>query len=100
MADDSRDFSFDIDELDQLISRANGFIGFLTESLDGINNRIAAVQQNWQGAAADAQAEAYQEWATGAATVVEGLAQMYDAAVTARDAYSAAAEANSRMSGG
>lgn len=49
MADNSRDFTFDINELDQLISRANGFIGFLTESLDGINNRIAAIQQNWQG---------------------------------------------------
>ncbi|MFE6922858.1 WXG100 family type VII secretion target [Nocardia sp. NPDC057663] len=98
--DDSRDFTFDIDELDQLISRANGFIGFLTESLDGINNRMSSIQQNWQGAAADAQEEAYREWATGAATVIEGLTQMYDAAVTARDAYSAAAEANLRMSGG
>ncbi|MFJ2838739.1 WXG100 family type VII secretion target [Nocardia sp. NPDC087230] len=100
MADDSRDFTFDIDELDQLISRANGFIGFLAESLDGINNRIASIQQNWQGAAADAQEEAYREWATGAATVVEGLTQMYNSAVTARDAYSAAQQANLRMSGG
>ncbi|MGW5569581.1 WXG100 family type VII secretion target [Nocardia thailandica] len=100
MADNSRDFTYDIDELDQLISRANGFIGFLTDSLDGINNRIAAIQQNWQGAAAEAQEEAYREWATGAATVIEGLAQMCNAAVTARDAYGAAAEANLRMSGG
>ncbi|MFC6009946.1 WXG100 family type VII secretion target [Nocardia lasii] len=100
MADDSRDFTFDIDELDQLISRANGFIGFLTSSLDGVNKRVAAIQQNWQGAAAEAQEEAYREWATGAATVIEGITQMYEAAVTARDAYSAAAEANLRMSGG
>ncbi|MFE9790011.1 WXG100 family type VII secretion target [Nocardia salmonicida] len=98
--DDSRDFTFDLDDLDQLISRANGFIGFLTESLDGINNRIASIQQNWQGAAADAQEQAYREWATGAATVIEGLTQMHNAAVTARDAYSAAQEANLRMSGG
>lgn len=98
--DDSRDFTFDIDELDQLISRANGFIGFLAESLDGINDRIATIQQNWQGAAADAQEEAYRDWTSGAATVVDGLKQMYDAAVTARDAYSAAAEINLRMSGG
>ncbi|MFE3541470.1 WXG100 family type VII secretion target [Nocardia sp. NPDC059177] len=98
--DDSRDFTFDIDELDQLISRANGFIGFLTDSLDGIDKRIVSVQQNWQGAAADAQEQAYREWATGAATAIEGITQMYNAAVTARDAYSAAAEANLRMSGG
>ncbi|MEV6214915.1 WXG100 family type VII secretion target [Nocardia sp. NPDC051833] len=100
MADDSRDFTFDIDELDQLISRANGFIGFLTESLDAINDRVAAMQQNWQGTAAEAQEQAYREWATGAATVFEGLTQMYNATVTARDAYSAAAAANLRMSGG
>ncbi|UGT57778.1 WXG100 family type VII secretion target [Nocardia asteroides] len=100
MADDSRDFTFDIDELDQLISRANGFIGFLTESLDGINNRIASIQQNWQGDAADAQEKSYREWTAGAAAVVEGLTQMHDAAVTARDAYSAAQQANLRMSGG
>ncbi|MDO3650906.1 WXG100 family type VII secretion target [Nocardia mangyaensis] len=98
--DDSRDFTFDTDELDRLIGRANGFIGFLTESLDGVNSRMASIQQNWQGAAADAQDQAYREWATGAATVIEGLTQMYNAAVTARDAYSAAAEANLRMSGG
>ncbi|GAA5056654.1 WXG100 family type VII secretion target [Nocardia callitridis] len=100
MADDSRDFTFDIDELDQLVTRANGFIGFLTESLDGINHRIATIQQNWQGAAATAQADAYREWATGAAAVVEGITEMYNAAVAARDAYSAAEEINFRMSGG
>ena len=98
--DDSRDFTFDLDELDQLISRANGFIGFLTDNLDGINNRIASIQQNWQGAAADAQEQAYREWATGAATAIEGITQMYNAAVTARNAYSAPGEANLRMSGG
>ncbi|MFJ2838263.1 WXG100 family type VII secretion target [Nocardia sp. NPDC087230] len=100
MADNSREFTFDIDELDQLVTRANGFIGFLTDSLDGINQRIATVHQNWEGAAATAQEEAYRKWATGAATVVEGLTEMYNAAVTARDAYSAAAEINLRMSGG
>ncbi|MFJ2664107.1 WXG100 family type VII secretion target [Nocardia fluminea] len=100
MVDNFRDFTFDIDELDQLITRANGFIGFLNESLDGLNHRIATIQQSWQGAAATAQEEAYREWATGAAAVVEGITEMYNAAVTARDAYSAAAEINLRMSGG
>ncbi|MGW5222254.1 WXG100 family type VII secretion target [Nocardia sp. NPDC004085] len=100
MADDFRDFTFDIDELDQLVTRALGFIGFLTESLDRLNHRIATIQQNWQGAAATAQEEAYREWATGAAAMVEGITEMYTAAVTARDAYSAAAEINLRMSGG
>lgn len=100
MVDNSRDFAFDIDELDQLISRSDGFIGFLAESLDGINNRIAAIQQNWHGAAATAQEEAYREWATGADAVVDGLTRMYNAVVTARDAYSQASETNLRMSGG
>ncbi|MFC4124047.1 WXG100 family type VII secretion target [Nocardia rhizosphaerae] len=100
MADDSGDFTFDIDELDQLVTRANGFVGFLTDSVDGITHRIAEIQQNWEGAAADAQERAFQEWATGAAAVIEGITQMYDAAVTARDAYIEAEEINLRMSGG
>ncbi|MFB8278727.1 WXG100 family type VII secretion target [Nocardia colli] len=100
MAEDARDFTFDIDALDQLVSRANGFIGFLAESLDGINHRIATIQQNWHGAAATAQEEAYREWTKGAAEVVEGITEMYTAAVTARDAYRAAEEINLRMSGG
>ncbi|MGW5917548.1 WXG100 family type VII secretion target [Nocardia fluminea] len=100
MEDNFRDFTFDIDELDQLVTRANGFIGFLNESLDGLNRRIATIQQNWQGAAATAQEEAYRDWVAGAVAVVEGITEMYNAAVTARDAYSAAAEINLRMSGG
>ncbi|TCJ89381.1 WXG100 family type VII secretion target [Nocardia alba] len=100
MVDYSRDFAFDIDELDQLISRSDGFIGFLADSLDGINNRIATIQQNWHGSAAVAQEDAYREWASGAAAVIDGLTQMYNAAVTARDAYSQAADTNLRMSGG
>ncbi|WP_054813987.1 WXG100 family type VII secretion target [Nocardia arizonensis] len=100
MVENSRDFTVDIDELDDLVSRVNGFIGFLTESLEGLNHRIAAVQQNWQGLAATAQEDAYREWATGAAEVVDGITEMRTAAVTARDSYVAAAEMNLRMSGG
>ncbi|WP_405180214.1 WXG100 family type VII secretion target [Nocardia sp. NBC_01377] len=98
--DGTRDFTVDTDELDQLVARANGFIGFLAESLDGINHRIAAIQQNWHGQAAIAQEEAFREWAIGAAEVVEGITAMHTAVVTARDAYNTAAEMNLRMSGG
>ncbi|WP_181697663.1 WXG100 family type VII secretion target [Nocardia sp. GTS18] len=100
MAEESPDFSFDLDTLDQLVSRANGFIGFLTDSLDGLTQRIATIQQSWHGAAADAQEEAFREWLAGATRVVEGIREMHTAAVTARDAYKAAEEMNLRMSGG
>ncbi|WP_043657315.1 WXG100 family type VII secretion target [Nocardia thailandica] len=100
MPENTRDFSFDLDALDQLVSRANGFIGFLTESLDGITQRVATIQQGWNGAAADAQEQAFRDWLTGATTVIEGLQEMHTAAVTARDAYKAAEEINLRMSGG
>ncbi|MCC3318093.1 WXG100 family type VII secretion target [Nocardia africana] len=100
MTDYSRDFSFDLDDLDQLVSRADGFIGFLTDSLDGIDQRIAAIQQTWHGKAADAQHQAYQEWAPGAAEVVEGLTTMHAAIRTARTAYQEAQDINLRMSGG
>ncbi|GGK67632.1 WXG100 family type VII secretion target [Nocardia camponoti] len=100
MSDGSGEFSFDLDELDQLAARVNGFIGFLAESLDGLDKRMAAIQQNWQGAAAEAQEQAFRKWAIGAAEVLEGITEMRAAVVTAHDAYKAASDANLRMSGG
>ncbi|MBW0269982.1 hypothetical protein ATM97_02310 [Nocardia sp. MH4] len=69
MADNAQPFRADLAELEQMVARVSGFVGFLNDSLDGLQQRIAAVQQNWTGAAADAQAEAFRDWATGATDV-------------------------------
>ncbi|MFC8383543.1 WXG100 family type VII secretion target [Nocardia sp. NPDC057272] len=99
MVDNSQPFRADLADLEQIVTRVSGFVGFLTDSLDGLQQRINAVQQNWSGAAADAQAEAYREWHSGATDVAEGIETMRQAAQAAHDRYSAALAANLGMLG-
>ncbi|MEV0335856.1 WXG100 family type VII secretion target [Nocardia sp. NPDC050717] len=99
MVENSQQFRVDLVELEQIITRVSGFVGFLSDSLDGLQQRIAAVQQNWSGAAADAQAQAYREWHSGATDVAEGIDAMRQAAQAAHDRYSAAVATNLAMLG-
>ncbi|MEV0852657.1 WXG100 family type VII secretion target [Nocardia fluminea] len=97
--DNSQSFQVKLAELEQISSRLNGFIGFLSDSLSGLQQQNDQAQQNWNGTAADAQAEAFRQWMIGAADVREGIATMKQAAVDAHERYSAAAAANLRMLG-
>ncbi|GAA5068426.1 WXG100 family type VII secretion target [Nocardia callitridis] len=96
---DSQAFRVNLAELEQITTRVDGFVGFLSDSLSGLQQRIDAVQQNWNGAAADAQSDAFRQWMTGATEVAEGIAAMKQAAIAAHDRYSSAAQANLRMLG-
>lgn len=60
---------------------------------------VDAGLMTWDGAAAAAQAQAFQQWRTGAEDVVEGIEAMRQAAADAHDRYSAAIEANLQMLG-
>ncbi|MFC8044298.1 WXG100 family type VII secretion target [Nocardia sp. NPDC057353] len=97
MADDS--FRVDLNELDAVTARVAGFIGFLSDSLSGLEQRMGKLQQNWEGETAAAQDQAYRQWATGATDVVEGIEVMRQAAVDAHGRYTAAIDANLRMLG-
>ncbi|WP_157103829.1 WXG100 family type VII secretion target [Nocardia harenae] len=97
MSDDS--FRVDLNELDAATARVAGFIGFLSDSLAGLEQRMGALQQNWQGQTAVAQAQAFEQWRTGATDVVEGIDAMRQASIDAHGRYSSAVEANLRMLG-
>ncbi|WP_454200055.1 WXG100 family type VII secretion target [Nocardia sp. Marseille-Q1738] len=97
--DNAQAFRVKLSELEQITARLDGFVGFLSDSLSGLQQRIDSVQQNWNGAAADSQAEAFRQWVIGATDVAEGIAAMKQAAVDAHDRYSSAAAANLRMLG-
>ncbi|GAB2701617.1 WXG100 family type VII secretion target [Nocardia thraciensis] len=99
MSDDAQSFQVKLTDLEQIMARLEGFRGFLTESMSGLQSRVDTAQQNWNGASADAQADAFRQWMTGAADVVEGIAAMKQAAQAAHDRYSSAAAANLRMLG-
>ncbi|WP_169811640.1 WXG100 family type VII secretion target [Nocardia shimofusensis] len=86
-------------ELEDIVIRLNGFSGFLADSLSGLQQRIDDVQQKWNGAAADAQAEAFRQWMAGATDVSDGIDAIKQAIVDARNRYESAASANLRMLG-
>ncbi|MFC4127243.1 WXG100 family type VII secretion target [Nocardia rhizosphaerae] len=99
MVENAEPFRVDLEELEQIVTRVAGFIGFLNDSLDGLQQRMSAVQQNWTGAAADAQAAAFREWHTGATDVADGIEIMRQVVQDAHDRYNAAIAANLAMLG-
>lgn len=97
MAD--REFQVDLADLENITARVSGFIGFLSDSLAGLETRMAALHQTWSGDAATAQADAFRKWATGATDVAEGIDAMREAAAAAHERYTSAIAANLRMLG-
>ncbi|GGL40951.1 WXG100 family type VII secretion target [Nocardia jinanensis] len=92
-------FQVDLAELEDITARVGNFIGFLSDSLTGLEQRMASLHQTWSGDAAIAQAGAFRQWAAGATDVAEGIDIMRQATLAARDRYIAAIEANRQMFG-
>ncbi|MET8778084.1 WXG100 family type VII secretion target [Nocardia sp. NPDC050713] len=92
-------FRVDLTELDDITARVAGFVGFLNESLSGLQERTAALQSSWTGPSATAASEAFAQWLTGAQDVADGIEAMRAAAVAAHERYSAAVAANLSMLG-
>lgn len=91
---DSQGFQVNLSELEGIQDRISGFVGFLTDSMSGLQERINSVQANWNTPGADAQAAAFQKWITGATEVSEGIEAMKKAAAEAHTHYSRAAATN------
>jgi WXG100 family type VII secretion target len=88
------DYRVDLAHLEDVTRRMEGLNSFVADSLREIDERIATVQGNWSGEAADAHAEAHQEWTVAAEKIRSGLAKMRAAADSARKEYEAAVAAN------
>ena len=99
MSDPERGYSVDLEHLDAVTARIGGLHGFITDSLAGLDSRIAAAHQDWTGAAADKHAEAHREWANAATEAAAGIAAMRAAAQTAHTAYTDAITANHKILG-
>ncbi|WP_194814428.1 WXG100 family type VII secretion target [Nocardia sp. XZ_19_385] len=92
-------YRVNLGELEQITARMRGFSGFLTETLQGLQQRMAALHQTWSGEAATAQSEAFAQWMTAANEVAEGIAAMQDASADAHASYIDAVETNLRTLG-
>ncbi|WP_051193189.1 WXG100 family type VII secretion target [Nocardia jiangxiensis] len=83
MSDHDRGYSVDLDHLDAVTARIAGLHSFITDSLSGLDSRIAATHQDWTGAAAEKHAEAHREWMKAATEARDGIEAMRAAAETA-----------------
>ncbi len=92
-------FSVDHDELDRIISDLEATERELSAIDADLARQLAALQGTWEGLAAHAQQEAYDEWRQGMAAMHAALVDMRKAARRAHTNYTAAARANSQMWG-
>ncbi|MEV0356862.1 WXG100 family type VII secretion target [Nocardia sp. NPDC050697] len=93
------EFSVDLDQLDQVVSRLNGLSGFLRDHLNELDKQVQALQAGgaWESAAASAYADAHRAWRTAAGEFLDGVAVMRTAAEQAHGRYSRAVDVNLRM---
>ncbi|MGQ4601642.1 WXG100 family type VII secretion target [Nocardia sp. R6R-6] len=92
------EFSFNLEHLDQIVARLSGLAGFITDHLDDIDNKIAALAgTGWESIAAQAYMDAHRQWADAAREFAEGIRDISDAARKAHQRYSNAAEVNNQM---
>ncbi|WP_067652724.1 WXG100 family type VII secretion target [Nocardia harenae] len=97
----SSQFSVDLEELDNIVTRVSALATFVADHLDEIDDRIATLTgTGWEGRAAAAYADAHRQWSAGAREFVTGLRDMSDAARTMHTRYSRANDLNRRMVGG
>ncbi|WP_216905941.1 WXG100 family type VII secretion target [Nocardia noduli] len=97
----SGEFTFDSNEIEQLVARLSGLAGFIAERLEEIDRRVAGIAESgWNSVAAAAYQEAHQRWASDAREFATGIYEMSDAAKAAHESYTRATEANLKMTGG
>lgn len=92
-----RIFSIDTDDLDAVISDIQATESALESLTNDIEVQIAALQSEWEGLAAEAQAEAHKTWEEGMRGMRAALAELRASARTAHTNYTSAANANVSM---
>ncbi|MBU3060686.1 WXG100 family type VII secretion target [Nocardia sp. NEAU-G5] len=92
------EYSVDLEQLDNIVTRLSSLAGFLTEHLDTLDHKSASVHSgSWTGATATAHETAHREWAAAARELVQGVRDMSTAARNAHTQYTAVQSANTRM---
>jgi WXG100 family type VII secretion target len=94
------EYGVDLDQLDNIVTRLSSLAEFLTDHLNTLDQKSAAVHSgSWTGAAATAHETAHREWSSAARELVQGVRDMSTAARNAHTQYTAAHTANNRMFG-
>ncbi len=94
------EYEIDPGQLDDVVNRLTNLAAFISEHLDTLDQKSAAVHSgSWQGAAATAHENAHREWSAAAREFVDGVKNMGTAARNAHTQYTAVDTANTRMFG-
>jgi WXG100 family type VII secretion target len=89
----------DFAQLQAAIDHMGRFELQVTECLDDIDHTMAALRATWHGDASDSQAQAQQQWETGADQMKKALEQLKTIAEAAHKNYSDAVSKNDQMWG-
>lgn len=93
-------YRVDLGQIDQIVPRLEGLVGFVAQCLDQIDAKIRALHAaGWEGQTADAYQAAHTRWMAGARDMRDGLDAMRRNAQQAHDAYRAALAANAQTLG-
>jgi WXG100 family type VII secretion target len=89
----------DFAQLQAAIDHMTRFELEVTECLDDVDHTMAALRGTWHGEASDSQAQAQQQWDTGAEQMKAALEQLKKIAEAAHTNYSNAVSKNGEMWG-
>ena len=91
------DLAVDMAELDAVIADVQACETRLETLTDDLDRQVRALQDSWEGLAAQAQQEAHAEWTRGMRDMRTALADLRAAARQAHSNYSGAADTNVAM---
>lgn len=87
-------FRVDLGELEHVVGSLDGFGKTLASKLEELAEAVDALQRDWSGEAAEAQAVVHRKLAAGATDMHTALVALHDAAAHAHESYSGAVQAN------
>lgn len=96
-AGDPGNYSVDPDELDEIIVELEKTESALELLIADLTKQMATLQSTWDGLAAQAQAEAHEEWTAGMNAMRTAMAELRAAARVAHGNYHGAVHANRTM---
>jgi WXG100 family type VII secretion target len=89
----------DFSQMQAAIDHMAKFEKQVTECLEDVDHSMAALRATWRGEASDSQAQAQQQWDTGAEQMKTSLEQLKTIAQAAHKNYSDAVSKNGEMWG-
>ena len=91
------DFKIDLDELDAVIGDVERTDRSLERLTDDLEKQMKALHDVWEGLAAQAHAEAHQQWNDGMSAMRTAMAGLREAGRTAHGNHTSAGQSNLQM---